>query len=135
MYGVISDVRLRKNSYINKIYISIYLNYSFAKIHQNNSNCFLKFLGILQGIYWGLGTGTGAIVGGFLVHHVGGDIAFRAFSIATATVFSLFVLIQLVLRYAGRDALDYHKLPTQPHDEHETTEEASEEDEEVEKTF
>ena len=90
------------------------------------------FVGILQGVYWGLGTGTGAIIGGFLVHHVGGDITFRAFALSTATVFSFFILIQLVLRYAGRDALDYHKIPTEPSTQDEQDElltEASDEDE------
>ena len=94
----------------------------FKKIHV------LLYQGILQGVYWGLGTGTGAIVGGFLVHHVGGDITFRAFSLATAAVFSLFVLIQLVLRYAGRDALDYHKIPCEVDKGNLLTDEASEEE-------
>ena len=89
----------------------------------------IHYQGILQGIYWGLGTGTGAIVGGFLVHHVGGDITFRAFSLATAAVFSLFVLIQLVLRYAGRDALDYHKIPCEVDPGNLLTDEGSEEEE------
>lgn len=88
----------------------------------------LFYKGILQGVYWGLGTGTGAIVGGFLVHHVGGDVTFRAFSLATATVFSLFVLVQLVLRYARRDALDYHKIPRDANQENLLNDEASEEE-------
>ena len=58
---------------------------------------------------------------------MGGDITFRAFSLATAAVFSLFVLVQLVLRYAGRDALDYHKIPCEADEGNLLTEEGSEE--------
>jgi hypothetical protein len=63
-----------------------------------------------------------------MVHHVGGDITFRAFSLATAVVFSLFVLVQLVLRYAGRDALDYHKIPCAADEGNLLTDEGSEEE-------
>ena len=60
---------------------------------------------------------------------MGGDITFRAFSLATAAVFSLFVLVQLVLRYAGRDALDYHKIPSETDEGNLLTDEESDEEE------
>lgn len=56
----------------------------------------LTFLpvGILQGVYWGLGTGSGTITGGFLIHHIGAVATFRCVACCAFVVCLLFCLAQ-----------------------------------------
>lgn len=55
-------------------------------------SCFLT--GILQGIYWGLGSGSGTITGGYLIHHIGAVSTFRMTAAFTFLVCLLFSTIQ-----------------------------------------
>ena len=58
-------------------------------------NYFVNFSqGILQGVYWGLGTGSGTITGGFLIHHVGAVSTFRFVASSAFVVCVLFCLAQ-----------------------------------------
>ncbi|XP_068669979.1 uncharacterized protein [Montipora foliosa] len=50
--------------------------------------------GILQGVYWGLGTGSGTIAGGFLIHHIGAVATFRCVACCAFVVCVLFCLAQ-----------------------------------------
>ncbi len=53
----------------------------------------LSSSGILQGIYWGLGTGIGAFVGGAMINYYGAVKSFRIGGIVTAiVVFFLLIL-------------------------------------------
>ncbi len=57
-------------------------------------------IGILQGIYWGLGTGVGAIIGGVLINQYGIVSAYRIGGTATIFVMLYFVISQwLVSKY------------------------------------
>lgn len=64
-----------------------------------NSFCFI--VGILQGVYWGLGTGGGTIVGGYLSHVFGFKSTFRAFAVATGVVLAVFLATQLISKYSN----------------------------------
>ncbi|XP_001629670.2 uncharacterized protein LOC5509111 [Nematostella vectensis] len=50
--------------------------------------------GILQGVYWGLGTGTGTIAGGYLIHHLGPVSAFRLTAVLSLLMGVLFCGVQ-----------------------------------------
>ncbi|XP_067021896.1 uncharacterized protein [Acropora muricata] len=50
--------------------------------------------GVLQGVYWGLGTGSGTIAGGFLIHHIGAVATFRCVACCAFVVCVLFCLAQ-----------------------------------------
>jgi hypothetical protein len=67
--------------------------------NENKIFCILS-LGILQGIYWGLGTGIGAILGGVLINQYGIVSAYRIGGTATLFVLLYFVISQwLVSKY------------------------------------
>ena len=50
--------------------------------------------GILQGVYWGLGLGTGSILGGHLIHTLGPHWTFRAAATGSFVIASLFAVTQ-----------------------------------------
>ncbi|XP_028404758.1 major facilitator superfamily domain-containing protein 6-like [Dendronephthya gigantea] len=50
--------------------------------------------GILQGVYWGLGLGSGSILGGHLIHTLGPQWTFRAAATGSFVVASLFAATQ-----------------------------------------
>jgi MFS family permease len=62
------------------------------------------FKGILQGVYWGLGTGGGTIVGGYVSHVFGFRSTFRGFAVVTGVVLAIFLTTQLITKY-------YSELP------------------------
>lgn len=59
------------------------------------------FKGILQGVYWGLGTGGGTIVGGYVVHVFGFRSTFRGFAVVTGVVLAVFLTTQLISKYSN----------------------------------
>ena len=68
-------------------------------------------IGILQGIYWGLGTGVGAIIGGVLINQYGIVSAYRIGGTATIFVMLYFVISQwLVSKYEAVSHKDEVKL-------------------------
>ena len=58
------------------------------------------FKGILQGVYWGLGTGGGTIVGGYVTHVFGFRSTFRGFAVVTGVVLAVFLTTQLISKYS-----------------------------------
>lgn len=68
---------------------------------QQKINSFCSIVGILQGVYWGLGTGGGTIVGGYLSHVFGFKSTFRAFAVATGVVLAVFLATQLISKYSN----------------------------------
>ncbi|XP_028393455.1 uncharacterized protein LOC114517829 [Dendronephthya gigantea] len=56
-----------------------------------------KMQGILQGIYWGLGTGCGAILGGYYLEYSGFRMSFIGFSIITSIVCIVFLILHILL--------------------------------------
>ncbi len=59
----------------------------------------ILFKGILQGVYWGLGTGGGTIVGGYVSHVFGFRSTFRGFAVVTGVVLVVFLTTQLITKY------------------------------------
>ena len=59
--------------------------------------CLYRFLAILQGIYWGFGTGCGAILGGYYVEYSGFTRSFIGFSIIASIVCIIFLILQILL--------------------------------------
>jgi MFS family permease len=55
-------------------------------------------LGIMHGVYWGLGSGTGFMVGGVLVQHFGARFTFWLFAGASAFNVIVFSIAQKVSR-------------------------------------
>ena len=55
----------------------------------------------MQGVYWGLGTGGGTIVGGYVVHVFGLRSTFRGFAVVTAVVLAVFLTTQLISKYSN----------------------------------
>ena len=70
------------------------LNIFCCRLIHSFIDSFIYSLGILQGVYWGLGTGSGTIAGGFLINHVGVRTAFRIGGGVGSVVFVLFVALQ-----------------------------------------
>ncbi|XP_022787271.1 major facilitator superfamily domain-containing protein 6-like [Stylophora pistillata] len=70
--------------------------------------------GILQGVYWGLGTGSGTITGGFLIHHFGAVATFRCVAGASFVVCILFFLAQCKFTRESTEytEMKYTYLPT-----------------------
>ena len=60
----------------------------------------ISFKGILQGVYWGLGTGGGTIVGGYLSHVFGFRSTFRGFAVVTGVILAVFLTTQLISKYS-----------------------------------
>lgn len=50
--------------------------------------------GILHGVYWGLGSGCGSLIGGFLVQKFGAPMTFWIFAGASAVNLFIFVIAQ-----------------------------------------
>lgn len=75
--------------FTNQVKSSKYFNYFKLNL--------LFVLGILQGVYWGLGTGTGAIVGGILINHYGVRVSFRVGGVVSSIIFVLFCILQFVI--------------------------------------
>lgn len=71
-------------------------------------------IGILQGVYWGLGTGSGTITGGFLIHHFGAVATFRCVAGASFVVCILFFLAQCKFTRESTEytEMKYTYLPT-----------------------
>ena len=57
-------------------------------------------------MYWGLGTGGGTIVGGYVVHNYGFVATFRAFAVTTAIVLAIFIMTQLMSKLSDLDEDD-----------------------------
>ena len=53
----------------------------------------ILFSGILQGIYWGLGTGLGAFAGGEMINKYGAVKSFRIGGVVTAIVVLFFLVM------------------------------------------
>ena len=72
--------------------------------------------GILQGVYWGLGTGSGTITGGFLIHHIGAVATFRCVACCAFVVCVLFCLAQFKWTHETTTShqldFEYTYLPT-----------------------
>ena len=52
--------------------------------------------GILHGVYWGLGAGSGYMIGGQLIKNYGAVLTFRGFSAMSIVACVLFILAQKV---------------------------------------
>lgn len=50
--------------------------------------------GILHGVYWGLGSGCGSLIGGFLVQKLGAPMTFWIFASASAVNLFIFLIAQ-----------------------------------------
>ena len=57
----------------------------------------ILYIGILQGIYWGLGAGFGAILGGYYLEYSGFTKSFIGFAIITSIVCIVFLVLQIIL--------------------------------------
>ena len=64
---------------------------------------FLFHVGILQGVYWGLGLGTGSILGGHFIHTLGPHWTFRAAATGSFVIASLFAITQWKWKRADLD--------------------------------
>lgn len=62
--------------------------------------------GILQGVYWGLGTGSGAIAGGILINHIGVRSSYHVGGILSSIIFVLFCGLQLVIAKKEKQTLE-----------------------------
>lgn len=51
-------------------------------------------------MYWGLGTGGGTIVGGYVTHVFGFRSTFRGFAVVTGVVLAVFLTTQLISKYS-----------------------------------
>ena len=54
--------------------------------------------GILHGVYFGLGCGSGHLIGGIMIGYVGAVITFFSFAAASMFVLMLFFIVQKVCR-------------------------------------
>lgn len=81
--------------------------------------------GILQGVYWGLGTGGGTIIGGFVVHNFGFTSTFRTFAVTTSIILLVFLATQLMSKFTNvpEDATSVLSLVDEVSDDGETEEE------------
>jgi len=52
--------------------------------------------GFLHGVYWGLGAGTGNLIGGLLVQAYGARVTFLVFAAASFINMTVFIIIQNV---------------------------------------
>ncbi|KAJ8307172.1 hypothetical protein KUTeg_015256 [Tegillarca granosa] len=50
--------------------------------------------GILHGVYWGLGSGSGSMIGGIVTEHFGARVTFWSFAVATVFNLIIFVITQ-----------------------------------------
>ena len=57
--------------------------------------------GILQGVYWGLGTGGGTIIGGYMVHIFDFPSTFQAFAVVTSVILAIFLMTQLLSKFSN----------------------------------
>ncbi len=62
------------------------------------------FSGVLQGVYWGLGTGAGAFVGGAMINTFGAIKSFRIGGIVSAVVVFILLIINHIVN--SRDKKD-----------------------------
>ena len=53
--------------------------------------------GILHGVYWGLGSGCGSLIGGILVQRLGAPITFWIFAGASGVNLVIFLVAQKVI--------------------------------------
>ena len=56
--------------------------------------------GILHGVYWGLGSGAGYVLGGILVEQFGARITFGSFAVTAMVMFVFFIITQKVCIFA-----------------------------------
>ncbi|XP_046846239.1 major facilitator superfamily domain-containing protein 6-B-like [Xenia sp. Carnegie-2017] len=56
-----------------------------------------KMQAILQGVYWGLGTGCGSIFGGYYLEYSGFKKTFLVFAVITSMVCIVFLFLQILL--------------------------------------
>ena len=57
---------------------------------------------MLQGVYWGLGTGIGAFVGGAMINNYGAIKSFRIGGIVTAIVVIFFLSVNYIVSVKDR---------------------------------
>ena len=91
------------------------------------------FKAILQGIYWGFGTGCGAVFGGYCLQRIGFRQTFLAFTVITCVVAFVFLVAQLTVYIKDPDALNelYSESSRDfDGDDEETTSEEEEDEEE-----
>lgn len=69
--------------------------------------------GIVQASFWGLGFGSGSIIGGFSFRVFGDRATFRGFAVTSLVVFAFFIAIQLILTSANQQMNEsaYKPLP------------------------
>ncbi|KAF0991111.1 hypothetical protein HZS_2005 [Henneguya salminicola] len=56
----------------------------------------IKSLRIIQGVYWGLGTGTGAVIGGLCIQNYGSQRSFRYGGYTTLVVAFLYYFVYYI---------------------------------------
>lgn len=61
-----------------------------------------SFPGVLQGVYWGLGTGLGAFVGGGMINKYGAVKSFRIGGVVTAIVVIFFLSVNYIVNLKDR---------------------------------
>ncbi|XP_065191747.1 major facilitator superfamily domain-containing protein 6-like [Sycon ciliatum] len=58
--------------------------------------------GVLNGLFWGVGRGTGAVLGGFVYHHFGARWLFRSCAIMCCIVAALYLVSERIIRQYER---------------------------------
>lgn len=53
-------------------------------------------LGILHGVYWGLGTGIGRMLSGQMIDHLGAAVTFQSFAVACLVELVILIIFQKV---------------------------------------
>ena len=92
-----------------------YIKQYYKPLYDNPFNCLFLPQGILQGVYWGLGTGGGTIIGGYMVHIFNFASTFQAFAVVTSVILAIFLMTQLLSKFSNlpqEKAGDNSKLST-----------------------
>ena len=92
------------------IVVNKWSNPSFCLVHFHAYESCLGFdfivLAVLQGIYWGLGTGCGSIFGGYCLERVGFSQTFLVFTVITCVVAFVFLIVQLLSYLVNPETLE-----------------------------
>ena len=56
-------------------------------------NLICLFSGILHGVHWGLGHGSGELIGGFLISNFGAPTTFAIFGAFSLVIMGIYILV------------------------------------------
>ena len=55
--------------------------------------CYFSISGILHGVHWGLGHGSGELIGGFLISNFGAPTTFAIFGTFSLVIMGTYILV------------------------------------------